>query len=325
MRYVPEFDGLRAIAIILVILYHAAPDGVLRGGYIGVDLFFVLSAFLITSILAAEWHETGRLDLKKFYWRRFLRLMPALLLFLTVYVVAAPFIWLGYNHGRDALIAGLYLSDYAYALWEIPHYISHTWSLAVEEHFYLLWPLLLVPLLKAQRPLIWLTIAFCVLTLWRTSYAADPWQAYTRFDTHATGLVLGAALYFSGLRFGRVAAVFALAAIAAVAIFANLWWAFGVITIAEVASAVLIASRPPLLNHPVLVWIGKRSYAIYLWQSPVEYLLRGHLPFLPRALATLVIAGCIALVSWHTVEAWGRRMKPAVPALRRRQAFDHAG
>lgn len=114
MQYRPELDGLRAIAVVLVVLFHA--DGQVSGGFIGVDLFFVLSAFLITSLLASEWGESGVIDLKRFCWRRFLRLMPALLLLLATYLVVAPFVWPGHNHPRDPVLTGL-ISAITAMLW----------------------------------------------------------------------------------------------------------------------------------------------------------------------------------------------------------------
>src|SRR4051812_33371050 len=101
-------DGLRAIAVLSVVLFHAGTDGPLPGGFIGVDLFFILSGFLITGVLAK-----GE-PLGSFYWHRFWRLAPALLLFLGAYALFAPLVWPGYPHNRDALLAGLYVGNYSY-------------------------------------------------------------------------------------------------------------------------------------------------------------------------------------------------------------------
>jgi peptidoglycan/LPS O-acetylase OafA/YrhL len=148
--YVASLDGLRAIAIIGVFGVHAGVPG-MRLGWLGVDLFFVLSGFLITSLLLQEYRRTSRISLAKFWSRRFLRLMPAYWLyasFITVLVVVLRFGWLS-NHGGwtpQALIASiwLYFSNYlpAGGIWEHQELTIHLWSLAIEEQFYLVWPIL---------------------------------------------------------------------------------------------------------------------------------------------------------------------------------------
>ena len=137
LRYNPALDGLRAVAVILVISDHCFVP-VFDQGYFGVDLFFVLSGFLITRLLVDEIDATGRVDLWRFYLRRFLRLAPPLLLFLIAYVLIAPWFWPQFDflsHMRDAGLAGFYLSDYSQALWHSPKVLIHTWSLSVEETF----------------------------------------------------------------------------------------------------------------------------------------------------------------------------------------------
>ncbi|MBA2402361.1 MAG: acyltransferase [Bradyrhizobium sp.] len=139
-RYNPSLDGLRAIAVVLVISDHCGVP-VFDQGYFGVDLFFVLSGFLITRLLVDEIDATGRVDVQRFYLRRLLRLTPPLLLFLTAYLVIAPSLWPQLDlmvHVRDVALVAFYLSDYSQAFWNNPKVLIHTWSLSVEEHFYLI-------------------------------------------------------------------------------------------------------------------------------------------------------------------------------------------
>lgn len=310
MQYRPELDGLRAIAVLMVVAFHS--NGPTSGGFVGVDVFFVLSAYLITSILAAEKHQTGRLDLRRFYWRRFLRLMPALLLLLLVYAAAAPFVWPDHDHARDIALTGLYLSDYSYALARLPYYLRHTWSLSVEEHFYLVWPFLLVALFRCKAPTRVLIAAYVVASIWR--YSFDDWLSYYyRFDTRATGFILGAALALSAPKISRPAFYCALSTLALTALTANIAHSKFILTAAELAAAGLLLGAlqgyAPLLAHPTLVRIGKLSYGIYLWHYPVAFELRDKLGFLPTVTLTLLFAMIMASISYVTVEAVGRRLK----------------
>ena len=162
--YNPALDGLRAVAIVLVLLSHAhAP--LFSGAFFGVDLFFVLSGYLITSLLLREVADTGRIDYWDFYRRRFFRLMPALLLFLAAYCLAAPRIWPELaDVYSDAIVSALYLADYGIAFFDSPGTLLHMWSLAVEEHFYLLWPPLLMGIIRrAPKGTVWRTLLLLFL------------------------------------------------------------------------------------------------------------------------------------------------------------------
>ncbi|MGP1692489.1 MAG: acyltransferase family protein, partial [Giesbergeria sp.] len=200
LGYNPALDGLRGVAILLVVLSHAHVP-LFDGAFLGVDLFFVLSGFLITSLLLLERQAHGRIDYVRFYRRRLLRLMPALALFLGTYCLVAPLLWPGLDDVyRDALVSLAYLADYGIAFFDSPGTLLHMWSLSVEEHFYLVWPPLLMFLVRFSRPgQVWRPIALLYLLswLWRLLWVAHGQQFYEiffRFDTRASGLLAGSLL-----------------------------------------------------------------------------------------------------------------------------------
>lgn len=155
MGYRPELDGLRALAVIAVMLHHTFVDAA-PSGHLGVDLFFVLSGFLITRLALEEHARTGSLDLRAFWRRRAYRLLPALLLALPIVLLWG---WVIGGQVREQTITGswtslLYVTNWARATGAIDTagLMTHAWSLAIEEQFYLLWPLLLVWLLRRGGP-----------------------------------------------------------------------------------------------------------------------------------------------------------------------------
>ncbi|CAB3391326.1 membrane protein of unknown function [Kyrpidia spormannii] len=205
----PGLDGLRALAVLAVLAYHLNP-GWAPGGMLGVGVFFVLSGYLITDLLAEEWRQTGRIDLRDFWMRRFRRLIPALwLLLITVILVL-----LVSDPGRlgslwgDLVAAFFYVSNW----WYIFHHISyfqqfgppspfgHLWSLAVEEQFYLLWPLLLALGLRrlSRRWMLTGILTGAILSAgamaWIYQPGVDPSRVYYGTDTRAFALLFGAAL-----------------------------------------------------------------------------------------------------------------------------------
>jgi peptidoglycan/LPS O-acetylase OafA/YrhL len=210
----PGLDGLRAIAVVGVLLYHAGVAWV-PGGFLGVDLFFVISGFLITSLLLREADLTGRVSLRRFYARRARRLLPALAAMLAAVVgfmaIFAP-ADLGQARGDVAAAAG-YASNWWYVLHHRSYFVAagrpsplqHLWSLAVEEQFYLVWPVVLLALLATRARLRWITVvavagalasAFWMRTLavrGNVPFDTDSSRLYYGTDTHASALLLGAA------------------------------------------------------------------------------------------------------------------------------------
>ncbi len=199
--YLPYLDGIRGIAILLVIGYHAHIKQ-LRGGYIGVDVFFVLSGFLITSLLIKEWNRAGRVNLGHFYMRRALRLLPAVILLLIVYVTVSWFRATDFKRVvQDSLITLFYCANWARAMeWRL-YALGHTWSLSSEEQFYLLWPVIFIALMLTRLPHQAVILLVAALAAAGVASRADAARRvgerlYNGLDTHADALLIGCALAF---------------------------------------------------------------------------------------------------------------------------------
>ena len=211
LPFAPALDGLRAIAVIAVLLYHGGVDW-MPGGFLGVDLFFCLSGYLITSLLLAELRGTGRIDLKAFWLRRARRLLPAAFLVIAVSVAAAAILVpgdLAQTRG-DAVASFFYVDNWHqllvgqsyFAAFERPSLLRHMWSLSIEEQFYVLWPLALgfgLARLGTQRTALAALgaalLSAALMALLFTS-GSDPSRVYYGTDTHAVGLLFGATLAF---------------------------------------------------------------------------------------------------------------------------------
>jgi len=164
LGHVPALDGLRAVAVISVMGYHLGVPG-MDGGLVGVDMFFVLSGFLITNLLVKEYQKTDGINLRNFYIRRLLRLYPALLLMLITWdVISTLFIGNGLHVIGASLITLVYMTNWAraFGLYDMV-ILAHTWSLSIEEQFYIFWPLLLVLMLRLRPRLNTLALLIIVL------------------------------------------------------------------------------------------------------------------------------------------------------------------
>ena len=288
----PQIQALRALAALLVLIYHAKW---LDGGYIGVDIFYVISGFLITGILVRELDSKNTISLVAFYARRTKRLLPAS--FLVIFVTGvAGFIFLPASmresFGKDLIAASTYVSNFLFALWEndyqnlnsTPSPFIHFWSLAVEEQFYLFWPFFILILFRIgkRRAVLYGVIATLVLSFLFSLYLTEraPIWAFYILPTRAWELAAGALLVFlPELKRARpLSALIALIALGAAAIIFNETTPFpGTAALAPViATVLLLASRnqwPPFIDviakSRTTQWLGAISYPLYLWHWPV--------------------------------------------------------
>ncbi|WP_433608602.1 acyltransferase family protein [Dactylosporangium sp. CA-139114] len=315
-----DIEGLRAVAVVSVVLGHAGVPG-LAGGYVGVDVFFVISGFLITRHLHAERRATGRIRLAAFYGRRMVRLLPAAALAVAA-TVAAAWAWLSPPAARavslDAITAAVYGvnvrlaaqgTDYLDAARE-PSPLQHCWSLAVEEQFYLVWPLLLLiagatrrRAVTALATLAAVSLAICV---WQTT-AAQPW-AYFGLQARAWELAAGGLIALLAPRLPGFATWPGLAMIVAAALWFDDRTLFpGYAAVLPVAGAALVVaagrtSPNPLLGAAPLRWIGRLSYGWYLWHWPA-LVIAAHLHDGPLVQPAAAIAALLpAWLSLHLVE-----------------------
>jgi len=373
-RYIHSVDGLRAVAVIAVLLYHLGIDWI-PGGFLGVDLFFVISGYVITGLILESIARSGTLDLRAFYLSRVRRLLPALiamLVFTTLYIgVYAP------------ETVRRFISDIPYALsgtmnWALvarqqdyfesigrPPLLQHTWSLAVEAQFYLIWPLVLLFILryfgKKNISIAALAIALASgIALFAYSIRIDTQESaishvYFGTDTHSIGLFLGSALAVSwkpqnltreiskrAQDFVDLIGVFGFLGLLATFLFINesdptlyriafpLAAIFGCFTLISVVHP---ASRfAPLLSSRVLIWIGERSYGIYIWHWIVFQLTRPSIDLVGDdwalyALRVLIVFA-LADISLRYIEIpvrrgyfelWFRGMKYRTKSVRLRQ------
>lgn len=330
MIYNPALDGVRALSVITIVAFHTM-FVFLKGGMIAVDVFFVLSGYLITTILRSELQSSGRVDLKRFYVRRAARLMPPLVVCMLTtyagYALFAPELKID----LDIILALLYVSDYGVALWGVPEHLAHTWSLSVEEHFYLVWPvfLILTRALADASMLRLLMALFVAATAWRIIDALvwyDWVRTYYRFDTRLSGMILGALLAVGKWTFSKedAARIGKLSLyVLSVLVVVLRWKSMPSVMVgtlgAELAAAALIIALTSghetpvtrMLSRPWLVYLGMLSYSIYLWHYGFAYVLRDTMPkpwaFAISLCAAIAISALSHRYMERPIKAWVNR------------------
>jgi peptidoglycan/LPS O-acetylase OafA/YrhL len=347
IKYLPGLDGLRAISVVAVMMYHAQLTW-LHGGFLGVEVFFVISGYLITMLLMKEHRRHATIDLRTFWMRRARRLLPALYtLLLTVSIVTVAFYRAGLAALRPQVVAALlYVTNWYLIVVNASYFdqlgrplvLRHLWSLAVEEQFYLVWPLIIFGLLKLTKARIGpMAIAIGGGALASAAWMAylytpgqDPSRVYYGTDTRASGLLIGAllALFWrpeniarsTAADHGRVYDVLGLASLAVIAVFflnatetGPFLYRGGFVLLSLVTLVAIAAATHPatyfgrvLMGNKALTWVGVRSYGLYLWHWPIFVYTRPGLDVpwgvYPTLALRLVLTVVCAELSYRFIE-----------------------
>ncbi len=343
LGYRPELDGLRAMAVTAVMLFHANVSWA-KGGYLGVDVFFVLSGFLITRILLEERELTGHTKVLRFYLRRILRLFPALVVVAVACAIYAEIklpadqvthMW------HDVFATATYRMNWVEALHQQPPFglLDHAWSLSIEEQFYVVWPLVLIAAHKLWgiRGVAGIAVvgalASAAVRFALIDHGSPDIRVYYGLDTHSDGILIGCALaawtmLWPGLPgtlrhpvtrwFGPLALVAVGIAASTVELTSRSLYRWGYLLFG-LATALLIADlyarglTSRLLRWPPFVAVGRISYGLYLWHWPVFIVINGsrvHWSPLPLTLLRFSVSGVLATLSFFLVERPFLRLKP---------------
>ncbi|MGS3994063.1 acyltransferase family protein [Staphylococcus pseudintermedius] len=310
-RYMPGLDGVRAVAVIAIIIYHLNPQW-LSGGFLGVDTFFVISGYLITSLLLTEYHNTGKIELMSFWLRRVKRLIPAVL-FLVMGVIVLSLIFMPTEIQKvraDSIAAIFYVSNWWYIMQNVDYFeqfavqpLKHLWSLAIEEQFYLVFPIVLLSLLSFIRRLKSIRTIFLILLVismiaMMVLYVPNENVARVYFgtDTRIQTLLMGVLLALVWPPFQLKAKVnrqmrtmIDTAGVVGLAILFicfkfvsetnSILYYGGFFLISTVTLLVIASSVHPsgyfakFLGNKVFTFIGSRSYSLYLWHYPIIVLI----------------------------------------------------
>ena len=351
LGYRPSFDGLRAIGVLLVVGTHSFIERLTAAGNMGLQMFFLLSGFLITVLLLREWQRTGAISLRHFYLRRALRLLPALVVFLAVTTLFVALTFpeaLRTQHYRAAFASLFYFFNWAfiYGWVQGATVVGQCWSLSVEEQFYLLWPVALIALLRLPVGRLWkmglVAVGVIASLTARTileSRHPDSYRVFIGSDMHADAVLIGCLLAMAacwGMLPSRPSTLRALNVIGFLSLAFLIWHAiypeplgqsfdsglmrFLRVSTSGIAFMTLVTTSPPLalriLEAPVLLWFGRRSYSIYLWHLAVSnylvILTVLHQVAIPKwiiALIAAVVGIGLSALSFRWFEAPFLRMK----------------
>lgn len=348
-KYIPALDGLRAFAVIAVVLYHMSTS-VLPGGLLGVTLFFVLSGYLITGILIREWSQTGKIDLPRFWIHRVRRLFPAIFFMVCSVLVITAFVApdLLTKLRNDLFAALFWFTNWWYIFQDLSYFeamgapspVTHFWSLAIEEQFYVVWPPLLLLLFhnkvkkeSIQKIILALAVVSVVLMALLFVPGGDPSRVYYGTDTRAFSLLIGAFLAFvlpahrvrghgrKGLnpQQRKVVGVAGIACCAGIVVmmalvdgYAPFMYYGGILIVSLLTGGLVIALVDPrnaisrVFSVRPLVYIGKISYGIYIWHYPILLLMTdfnttAETPVWWYLVEAAVILG-VSAFSYHFVE-----------------------
>jgi peptidoglycan/LPS O-acetylase OafA/YrhL len=338
----PALDGMRAFSVVAVMLYHFFYPHVVPGGYLGVDIFFVLSGFLIATLLIREWDRNDKIDLKAFYIRRALRLFPALVAVLIVFTVVVE-IDPGLAYVRSPTLRGIpYVVLYIGNLREVNHSLglfSHTWSLALEEQFYILFPAVLILLshftTRRQSARLFFLAAFLEL-IFRPILIIAHQPLGHLVNNHDVGglggLLFGVALAFwldspdryrPSERVVHIAANIGVLAVLLIMCGLNqtrtemaIWYSvvpigaaavlFDQVTAPQAWLSMVLTARPA-------IWTGKRSYGLYLWHYPLYFVVLWTVPApsykIPREIFVFILSFIVAAISYEVIEKPALKLK----------------
>ncbi|WP_162461663.1 acyltransferase [Mycolicibacterium sp. CBMA 234] len=346
LGYNPGLDGLRGTATICVLAAHL-DFAWCPGAFLYMDMFFVMSAYLITSLLLKQWTKTGSIGFRAFYRRRVLRLFPANYAVVLVFVVVAYLILYDFRGQlRQAAVAATYTSNWTRAFEvPMPEYLGHTWSLAVEEQFYLVWPVVLAVLLKAiglrfrlVALLVLVALGFASWRSWSTFHGASVARLFNgtdmRGDALLIGCALGVAMAIPAVRHSTAlqstAKLLAVPSLAALVVGGftmdqqNRAMYAGVALVFTLASTCLITALilpEPTIPHyifrsPPLVFLGRICYGLYIWHYPIYMVIRFRFgvddPLL-LGLLGVPLTFVAALLSWRFIESPFLKAKDRVP------------